>query len=147
MGGPAVDLTPEVQDKLASRLREAPVRLAVLFGSQVAGTTTTASDVDIGVAYDPGADGVTDTHLSLVADLTRILGHEDVDVVRLETVDPRVAAEAIEHGRLLVGSRAEATRLREELEPERRRREETVRARVSEAEEAIRRRLERREHG
>jgi hypothetical protein len=108
MGESVGDVPPEPVDALVSRLREPPVRLALLFGSHAT---------------------------------------DDVDVVRLQSVDPRIAVEALEDGRLLVGSHDVATALRNELEPARRERERAVRARVSEAERAIEQRIERRENG
>jgi len=147
MGESVGDVPPEPVDALVSRLREPPVRLALLFGSHATDDATPTSDLDIAVAYETDTTDVTDRHLSLVADLTRIVGSDDVDVVRLESVDPRIAVEALEDGRLLVGSHDVATALRNELEPARRERERAVRARVSEAERAIEQRIERRENG
>jgi predicted nucleotidyltransferase len=141
------ELPSNVVDAIVERLSEAPVRLAILFGSYATGRATGGSDVDIGVAYDSDVEDVTDDHLSLVADLTRIIGREDVDVVRLTAVDPRIAVEAVETGVLLIGSPGEAKQLRAELESRRREREDAVRDRISEAERAIERRLRQREHG
>ncbi|MDY6764520.1 MAG: BlaI/MecI/CopY family transcriptional regulator, partial [Halobacteria archaeon] len=62
----------------------------VLFGSYLQGSDTEESDIDIAVEYDETIEEVTDTHISLVADLTRILGRDDIDVVRLTSVDPRI---------------------------------------------------------
>lgn len=147
MGVHVSDLPPDLTDALVSRLEEAPIRLALLFGSQSRGDATPASDIDIAVVYEADATDVTDSHLSLVADLTRILGRDDIDVVRLQSVDPRIATEALDEGLLLVGSRDDASSIRDELEPARRKREEIVRQRVADAERAIEQRLERREHG
>ncbi len=147
MGESVGDLSPELVDAFVSRLRESPVRLAVLFGSHATDDATPTSDLDIAVAYETDTTDVTDTHLSLVADLTRIVGSDDVDVVRLRSVDPRIAVEALEDGQLLVGSPDVATALRNELEPACRERERAVLDRVSEAERAIERRIEQREHG
>lgn len=145
MGEYVDELSTDVCDDLVSRLREAPVDLALLFGSQVTGDATSGSDIDIAVTYE--TDDVTDTHLSLVADLTRILGRDDIDVVRLTTADPRIAVEALTHGEVLVGSADGAERLRDSLEDERQQREEVVRTRIADAERTIEQRIEQREHG
>lgn len=141
------DLPPDVRDALVDRLESAPIKLALLFGSYAAGRATAGSDVDVAVAYEEGMADATDEHLSLVADLTRILGRDDVDVVRLTAVDPRIAVEALEHGQILVGTREEVRRLRDRLEAPSREREEAVRERIEAAERSIERRLRRREHG
>ena len=147
MGQSARDLPADVRDAVVERLEEEPVSLALLFGSHATGQAVPGSDIDIAVEYDGPIVDTTDRHLSLVADLTQILGRDDVDVVRLTAVDPRIAVEALETGQLLVGTSEEATRLRNELEPARQRREELVRDRIKDAERKIERRLQRREHG
>lgn len=147
MGQSASDLPSEVREAVITRLEEAPVSLALLFGSYATGHATTGSDVDIAVEYDETLEDVTDTHLSLVADLTRILGRDDLDVVRLTSVDPRIAVEALEYGQLLVGTAEEATQLRTRLEAARQKQDELVQSRIANAERKIERRLQRREHG
>ena len=147
MGRSTGGLPPDVRDAMVSRLDEAPVRLALLFGSHATGETTAASDVDIAVAYEPDVTNVTDAHLSLVADLTRILGRDDVDVVRLAAVDPQIAIEALDHGHLLVGTQEDVTQFRDQLDEQRQERNRRIRGRISEAERAIERRIKQREHG
>ena len=141
------ELHADVREALVERLEEAPVSLALLFGSYATGNATPGSDIDIGVVYDETLEEVTDVHLSLVADLIRILGRDDIDVVRLTSVDPRIAVEALETGRLLVGSSEDATRLRDRLETARKDQEDLVQHRIEDAERKIERRLQRREHG
>jgi len=141
------ELPGELHEQLVARLQEAPVRLALLFGSCVTGDATSDSDVDIAVAYDSSVTSTTDTHLTLVADLTRILGRDDIDVVRLTAVDPRIAVEALDTGELLVGSSEERDTLRNRFDTERRERQDVVQTQISEAERAIERRIEQREHG
>lgn len=141
------DFPSDMRDALVDRLESAPIELALLFGSRATGEAIGGSDVDVAVAYEDGVADVTDAHLALVADLTRILGRDDVDVVRLTAVDPRIALGALEHGRLLAGDREDVRRLRDRLEEPSREREEAVRSRIDAAERAIERRLRRREHG
>jgi len=141
------DLPSDVRAALVSRLERAPVSLGLIFGSYAAGQATSGSDIDIAVEYDAGVNDVTDVHLSLVTDLTCILDRDDVDVVRLGTVDPRIAAEALDQGHLLVGTVEDVEKLRERFDGPRRRREEAVRNRIEEAERKIERRLQRRKNG
>lgn len=145
MGQTTDTLSPSTREAVVSRLSNGPVCLALLFGSHATGDATSESDVDIAVVYDTDPTDVTDTHLSLVADLTRIIGHDRVDVVRLTAVDPRIASRALDHGELLVGSPNDVDALRDELDEERQK--EITRTRISEAEQAIERRIERRKHG
>ena len=147
MGQPVSDLPADVREAVIERLEEAPVSLALLFGSHATGHAVPGSDIDIAVEYHESIEETADRHLSLVADLTRILGRDDIDVVRLTSVDPRIAVEALETGQLLVGTSEEADRLRDTLEPARERRAELVQERIEEAERKIERRLQRREHG
>jgi len=147
MGQAVGGLTVDERDAVVSRLREAPVRLALLFGSRARSGGVPGSDVDIAVAYDETVNDETATHLSLVADLTRALGRDDVDVVSLARVDPRIAVAALEEGELLVGTRPAAEAFREDLEAAREHREREVQSRVADAERAIERRLERRDDG
>lgn len=130
------------RDAVISRLREAPVSVAVLFGSRATGDATAGSDIDIAVSYEGTAAAAA--HFSLVADLTRILGRDDVDVARIDTVDPRIAVDALTHGEILVGSADDAARLRDGLDDERQQRETEVSNRIDDAKRAIDRRIERR---
>ncbi|WP_101297101.1 type VII toxin-antitoxin system MntA family adenylyltransferase antitoxin [Halegenticoccus soli] len=147
MGQPVNNLPSDVREAVITRLEEAPVSLALLFGSYATGRATIGSDVDIAVEYDDSLEDLTNTHLSLVTDLTRILGRDDVDVVRITSVDPRIAVEALEQGELLIGTDEDAAQLRDRLEPARKRQEELVQRRIEDAERTIQRRLQRREHG
>lgn len=146
MGQSVDDLPVDVRERLGGRLNAAPVRLALVFGSYATGEATATSDIDIAVAYAADAD-ITDAHLSLVADLSRILGRDDIDVVRLTAVGPRIAVEALEHGHRLVGTAEDARELRERLEPARERQAAAVQERIETAERAIEQRLRRREDG
>lgn len=141
------DLPPDTREALVTRLEQAPVTLALVFGTYATGQATNESDIDIAIEYNASITDVTGVHLSLVADLTQILGRDDIDVVRLTTVDPRIAVEALENGHLLVGTSEDAQRLRNRLETPRKRREEIVHHRIEEAEQQIERRLQCREYG
>ena len=147
MGQSVSGLPSDVREAVIERLEETPVSLALLFGSYATGQATPGSDIDIAVEYDGTTEDVTDIHLSLVADLTRILGRDDIDVVRLTSVDPRIAVEALEDGQLLIGTPENVNQLRDQLETARQHQEELVQSRIEDAERKIERRLQRREHG
>lgn len=147
MGLSAADLPTDALQAVTGRLEAAPVTLGLLFGSQATGDAAPGSDIDIAVEYEADLKALADVHLRLVADLTRALGRDDIDVIRLSSVDPRVAVEALEHGQLLVGTAEEADRLRDQLEAEREMRAAEVADRIDAAEDRIERRLQHREHG
>lgn len=95
-------------DTLPQRIREVletyPIQVGVLFGSHVRGEATAESDVDVAVAIDEtDPTERLQTRIDLIADLTRALGTDDIDVVDLETVDPTVGAQALRTGTVLVG--------------------------------------------
>lgn len=105
-------------DTLRAVLREHPVRLAILFGSQATGTTHAASDVDVAVEFEslrPSDPGYNDGFLGLSADLSEQLATDDVDLVDLHAASPALAESIFEHGVLLVGDQDHATELREQL--------------------------------
>lgn len=147
MRPPAADLPSDARQAVTGRLAAAPVTLALLFGSRATGDSAPGSDIDIAVEYEADLENVADVHLRLVAELTRTLGRDDIDVIRLTSVDPRVAVEALEHGQLLVGTAEAADRLRDQLETARERRAAEVADRIDAAEDRIERRLRHREHG
>ncbi|MEJ7797944.1 MAG: nucleotidyltransferase domain-containing protein, partial [Solirubrobacteraceae bacterium] len=87
--------------ELRDALRTEPnVRLAILFGSQAAGTATDRSDLDLLVALVDGS-------ASRVAELTGRLERRtsrDVQLVRVQDAEhaPILMADALEHGRVLI---------------------------------------------
>lgn len=99
---------------LRDALRTEPnVRLAVLFGSQAAGTATARSDVDLLVALaDPSAPRVAE----LAGRLERRVGLS-VQLVRLEDAEraPALLADALERGRVLVDREGSWQELRPQL--------------------------------
>lgn len=87
--------------ELRDALRTEPnVRLAILFGSQAAGTASEHSDVDLLVALvEPNASRVAE----LAGRLERRIGR-DVQLTRLQDAEqaPVLMADALEGGRVLV---------------------------------------------
>ncbi|WP_049941293.1 nucleotidyltransferase domain-containing protein [Halorhabdus utahensis] len=139
--GPAEPRDAEQID--SARLREVladhPVRLAVLFGSQVTGQADPASDVDVVVEFESTVDERGDALLSLLADLSVALDRNDLDVSLVEDIDPRVGRAALTHGTVLIGTAGRIERLRERF-AERvadRRSEQTLRERFDQTIETL----------
>ena len=86
-------------------LEQYPVRLAVLLGSQVRGTATAGSDVDVAVAFDPALTAAErlEVRIELTTALAKALGTNAVDVTDLDAVRPEVGIRAVETGTVLVG--------------------------------------------
>jgi predicted nucleotidyltransferase len=104
--------------RLRSTLEEQPVQLAVLFGSHARGRSHAGSDVDIAVEFDgirPDDDEYNETLFGLVAELSRTLDTDDVDVVDIHTLGPDVASAVFENGTVLLGDEARFQELGEEL--------------------------------
>ncbi len=95
-------------------LQRYPIRLGIFFGSQVTGKTHAESDVDVAVEFDAGLspENRPRARLDVIADLTRELGTDDVDVVDLDGVRPEIGVAALEGGVLLVGNSRRADQLR-----------------------------------
>jgi predicted nucleotidyltransferase len=91
-------------EALRAVLKRHPVRLAVAFGSAVTGETHPWSDLDLAVEFDDTVNDVADAYMSLLADLGRELGSDDVDLGLVEDLKPGVGLAAFEEGVLLVGT-------------------------------------------
>jgi len=96
-------LSEQTLDRIRAVLRDYPVRLGVLFGSQATGSAGDHSDIDIAVEFMSSVEDPFQAQLELGVALTRILGTDDVDIVDLETIQPAVGYSALTNGRLLVG--------------------------------------------
>ncbi|PSP72978.1 hypothetical protein BRC86_10930 [Halobacteriales archaeon QS_3_64_16] len=94
-----------------------PVRLAVVFGSEVRGDAHSTSDIDLAVEFEASLeDSNTDARLDLIADVASTLGRNAVDIADLGTMRPVVGESALEEGLVLVGSAERAERYREAFE-------------------------------
>ncbi|SEP19752.1 Predicted nucleotidyltransferase [Halogranum amylolyticum] len=96
-------------------LREHSVQCALLFGSHATATTHPTSDIDIAVELETTRredPTYNDAFFSLSADLSEALETDDVDLVDIHTLSPRVAASVFEEGILLVGDPEHAEELR-----------------------------------
>ena len=109
---------PVDPEQIRTVLESHPVQLGVLFGSQARGTIDSHSDVDVAVAFDAtlSDEQRSRARIEFVVDLTRALGTDDVDVVDLDAVRPKVGAAALEEGLVLVGDSDEAERRRAAFE-------------------------------
>jgi len=124
MMAPTVDLPDDIIDPTRRVLRDHPVRTAVLYGSQVRGTATDESDIDIAVEFEPdlSVDDRHEARLELIVDLMDALDTDEVDVTDLSTVRPAIGASALNTGVVLKGDRDWFDRLRERFERRRTRR-------------------------
>lgn len=105
-------------DTIRSVLQEHSVQIALLFGSYATDSTHPRSDIDIAVEFDaltPSDTGYNDALFGLSAALNETLDTDDVDLVDIHTLTPRVAESVFDHGILLVGDRSRAIELRHHL--------------------------------
>ncbi|WP_275882438.1 nucleotidyltransferase domain-containing protein [Halorhabdus sp. BNX81] len=125
------DPGPVEPDRLREVLADHPVRVAVLFGSQVTGRIDPTSDVDIVVEFESAVKERTDAFLSLLTDLSVALDRNDLDLALVSDIDPRVGRAAFAHGTVLVGTDDRIERLRERFDEraDERRSEEALRER------------------
>lgn len=82
---------------LKNYFKEKPVKLAYLMGSRASGKVKPYSDTDIAVLFDPKLSSARrfNVKLEMIADLTKLLGTEDIDLIDLNSAPPFFAYEAI----------------------------------------------------
>lgn len=99
-----------VRPRLKRLLRQRPVLLTYLFGSQATGKTHAESDVDVGVLFEHSLtpEERFAERLTLIGALSRLFGTDHVDVVVLNESPPLVAYEALRNGVLLYCADEEA---------------------------------------
>lgn len=104
-------------DTIRTVLREHSVQLAILFGSYATDSTHPRSDIDIAVELDltPSDAGYNEALFGLSAALSERLGTDDVDLMDIHTLSPRVAESVFDRGIILVGDQTRATELRHRL--------------------------------
>jgi predicted nucleotidyltransferase len=85
---------------------DAPVTLAILYGSHARGTATSRSDVDLAVSFEESLSSVerTRARLSLIEQLTVALDTDDVDVIPLRRAPPELRRVIDTDGIVLSGS-------------------------------------------
>lgn len=99
-------------------LDSAPVRLALLFGSQVTGKTHSRSDIDIAIELDskrPGDSGYNDEFFGISAQLSAAAGTDNIDLVDLHSVPSHVARSILENGVVIIGDPRRVGELRRRL--------------------------------
>ena len=102
-------------EMLQGILRAHSVQCALCFGSHAAATAHPASDIDLAVELETTQrenPAYNDAFFSLSTDLSEALETDDVDLVDIHTLSPRVAASVFEEGILLVGNLKHAEELR-----------------------------------
>jgi predicted nucleotidyltransferase len=91
-------------DALRDALEVHPVRIAVVFGSEVTGRTHPRSDLDVVVEFDESVEDEHGALLSLHSTLASALDRNDVDLSLVSDLKPRVGLDAFSEGVLVVGS-------------------------------------------
>jgi predicted nucleotidyltransferase len=110
---------PEVPiDVLRSTLAAYPIRLAILFGSHATGTSHQTSDIDVAVEFDglePGDEDFNEVFFGLSADLSEIVGTDDIDLVDVHMLPSTLIRTVFDDGILLIGTETYAETRREQL--------------------------------
>jgi len=102
------DIEPDIPDqRLRSTLDDAPVRLAILFGSRATGRTHARSDIDLAVEFadlEPGDPAYNETFFALSAALSDVLGTDDIDLIDIRSLSQSLARSVFDDGILLFGT-------------------------------------------
>lgn len=114
------DALPDEIEDVRGYLREQPLEFALLFGSQVSGTVTEQSDIDLVVKFSETLDDAERfQHRNRIAgELMARLGRDDVDVSDLDHLPTAIAHAALQEGRLIVGSEDTVDRYRQQVATE-----------------------------
>jgi len=101
-------------DGIRDVLADAPVELAVLYGSRARGDAGPGSDVDLAVAFPDSLSSVerTRARLSLIERLGVTLGTDDVDVIPLDRAPDALLVEIIRDGIVVHGEERALERYR-----------------------------------
>lgn len=93
-------------------LDEAPVSLAILYGSHARGDETPNSDIDLAVEFEPSLSSteLTRARLGLIERLTTELETDEIDVLPLSRVHAELLDEITADGVLIYGSSADLER-------------------------------------
>ncbi|MFP8953851.1 type VII toxin-antitoxin system MntA family adenylyltransferase antitoxin [Natrialbaceae archaeon A-arb3/5] len=109
------DFAPEV---LQAVLEDAPVRLAILFGSHATDRTHAHSDVDVAVELDavrPGDENYNDVFFGVSASISETLGTDEVDVVDVHSAPNTLVRSIVDDGVVLCGDPERVAALESEL--------------------------------
>ncbi|RJX49957.1 type VII toxin-antitoxin system MntA family adenylyltransferase antitoxin [Halonotius pteroides] len=93
-------------DRLVSVLADAPVTVAVLYGSHARGEVTGDSDINLAVAFDDDLDSTARTRarLRLIERLSAELGTDAIDVVPLAHTGAALRRSIHEEGIVIYGA-------------------------------------------
>ncbi len=109
-------------EELVAVFEREPVRLALCFGSRATGRTHDHSDIDLAVELEglrPGDEGYNDAFFGLYAEVTGVLGREDVDLVDIHSLSGSLARAVFETGVLLYGDPERVPTLEAQVDTER----------------------------
>jgi predicted nucleotidyltransferase len=104
-----------IKKRVTEVLRDHPVAVGVLFGSQARGEANRGSDIDVAVEFEDSVEDRFKALLALGSDLACALGTDDVDVIGLRSASPALVRAVFTDGEVLVGTAREARHLRERL--------------------------------
>jgi predicted nucleotidyltransferase len=93
-------------DRLVSVLSDAPITVAVLYGSHARGEATASSDIDLAIGFDESLDSTTRTRarLRLIERVSAELGTDAVDIVPLARTGSALRRSIHEEGIVIYGS-------------------------------------------
>lgn len=104
-------------EAMRTYLHEQPLEFALLFGSQVAGTATERSDIDLVVKFsdvlDPGERFQRRNRIA--GELMARLGRDDLDVSDLDNLPTEIAHSALQEGVLIVGDEEAVAEYRQQV--------------------------------
>lgn len=105
-------------DTITEVLEEYPVECALLYGSQLRGTTAPESDIDIAVGFGPELSTAQrlQHRIGLVTELSKTLGTDAIDIADLATIRPEVGLSALETGVVLLGDQSALDAYRKRFE-------------------------------
>jgi len=94
------------RDRLVTVLSDAPITVAVLYGSHARGEATDDGDIDLAVTFDDELDSAARTRarLRLIERLSAELETDAVDVVPLSRTEPALRRSIHEEGIVIYGT-------------------------------------------
>lgn len=93
-------------DRIVSVLADAPITVAVLYGSHARGEATAGSDIDLAVGFDESLDSTARTRarLRLIERLSAEIGTDGIDIVPLARTGPALRQSIREEGIVIYGT-------------------------------------------
>lgn len=106
-------------EELRAVFEQAPVRVALCFGSQATGAVHPRSDIDLAIELDgvePGEERYNDVFFDVYAEIAETLDRDDVDLVDLQSVSGTLATVVFDTGIIIYGDPQRVEKLREECD-------------------------------